>query len=205
MLLVGLTGGIASGKSSVAKRLAEKGAVLIDADVIARQVVAPGSPVLKRIVERFGEDVLTPQGELDRAALGRKVFGDKKALADLNALTHPAIGAEIAKQIDRMRNTDAVVVVDAALLVEAGRSGFDKLVVVAARPEIQLERLVRFRGMSEEEARKRIDSQAPLEEKIAKADIVIWNEGSLEDLAAEVDRLWEELQSDALRRESQRG
>ncbi len=195
MLLVGLTGGIAAGKSVVARRFQELGAVLIDADEIAREVVRPGSPVLERLVERFGEDIVDADGELDRKKLAGKVFGNPDALKDLNAITHPAIGAEIVRRIDEQRNTDNVVVVDAALLVETGRGGFDKLVVVAADPETQMKRLVTLRGMEPDEAKRRIDSQAPLEEKLAKADIVIWNEGSIQELEARVDEVWEELRS----------
>lgn len=199
MLVVGLTGGIAAGKSGVAARLAERGAVVIDADEIAREVVAPGSPVLERLAERFGDDIVAPGGALDREKLARRVFGDAEALKDLNAITHPAIGAEIARRIEEQRPTDNVVVVDAALLVEAGRGGFDKLIVVAARPETQIERLVTLRQMERDEAERRIESQAPLEEKMAKADIVIWNEGSMEELTAETDRVWERLRAEARR------
>ncbi len=197
MYVVGLTGGIASGKSLVASRLAELGAVLIDADVIAREVVEPGSPVLERLVERFGSHILGADGSLDRQKLAHEVFGNPRALSDLNAITHPAIGAEIARRLQDLRDTDAVVVLDAALLVETGRAGLDKLVVVAARPETQLKRLTELRQMDEAEARRRIESQAPLEEKIAKADVVIWNEGTVEELLAQVDRLWEELRAEA--------
>ncbi len=204
MYLVGLTGGIASGKSLVASRLAELGAVLIDADVVARQVVEPGSAVLDRLVERFGSHIIRGDGSLDRQKLADEVFGDPRALSDLNAITHPAIGAEIARQLQELRDTDAIVVLDAALLVETGRAGLDKLVVVAARPETQLKRLTELRQMDEAEARKRIESQAPLEEKIAKADVVIWNEGTVEELLAQVDRLWEELRAEAAKATSGR-
>lgn len=201
MLLVGLTGGIASGKSTVASRLRELGAELIDADEIAREVVEPGTPTLRRLVERFGNDILDRDGKLDRQALARKVFGNPEALNDLNSITHPAIGAEIARRIQQHAKSDAVVVVDAALLVESGRGGFDKLVVVACRPEIQLDRLIRLRGMSREEAEKRISSQAPLGDKLAKADVVIWNEGSMEELYRTIDSVWAELVAEAQSRD----
>ena len=197
MLLVGLTGGIGVGKSLVTARLREKGAVVIDADEIAREVVAPGSKVLERLVERFGEKILDSKGHLDRKKLAEEAFGDQEALKDLNAITHPAIGAEIAKRIEEQRDTDRLVIVDAALLVESGREGFDKLVVVAARPQTQLERLVTYRRMDPQEAERRIASQAPLEDKIAKADIVIWNEGTIEELMRRVDEVWEQLSSEA--------
>jgi dephospho-CoA kinase len=197
MLLVGLTGGIAAGKTTVAGRLRERGAVVIDADEIAREVVEPGSPVLERLVERFGDEILAPDGSLDRQRLADKAFGDPESLKDLNAITHPAIGAEIARRIQAQRGTDNVVIVDAALLVETGRAGFDKLVVVAARPETQLQRVVDLRQMDRDEAERRIKAQAPLDEKVARADIVIWNEGTMEDLLAESDRVWEQLQAEA--------
>lgn len=190
---VGLTGGIASGKSTVSQLLAAKGAVLIDADKIAREVVEPGTPGLAAIVADFGEGVLTPAGELDREALGRIVFEDADANARLRAILYPDIGRTIVERIEAQRDTDNIVVVDAALLVESGWEGLGTLIVVAADAERQVERMVGDRGMSEEDALARMAAQAPVEDKIAKADIVIWNNGSMQELTRRVDEVWDEL------------
>lgn len=192
MFQVGLTGGIASGKSTVSKLLAERGAVVVDADLVAREVVEPGTPALAQIVAVFGEGVLQPDGSLDRDALGAIVFADADANKKLRAITHPAIGARIAEMIDAVRDTDAIVVLDAPLLVEAGWTGMP-LIVVAADPDIQVDRMVRDRDMAEDDARSRMAAQASLEDKLAKADIVIWNNGSLADLEARVDEVWADL------------
>lgn len=193
--MVGLTGGIGSGKSAVSRLLAERGAVVVDADVVAREVVKAGTPGLARVVEEFGEQVLLPDGSLDRAALGTRVFSDPEALSRLNAIVHPLIGARTAELLEQARASGVPLVVhDVPLLVEGGlASTYDVVVVVAAEQETQLDRLVRLRGMTEEEARRRIAAQAPLEDKLAVADQVVHNDGSLGDLAAQVDRLWEEL------------
>lgn len=197
MYLVGLTGGIGSGKSAVAQYLVARGAELIDADVVARKVVEPGTDGLARIVERFGASILHPDGTLDREALAAIVFSDDGARRDLEAITHPAIAAAMAERMASLGETDNVVILDAPLIVETGRGGFDCLLVVAAKDETQVDRLVRLRGMTEADARARIAAQAPLEEKLAKADIVIWNEASLEDLEQEVERVWVRIEEAA--------
>jgi dephospho-CoA kinase len=192
MLMVGLTGGIGSGKSEVSRLLAERGAVVVDADLVAREVVQPGSVGLARVVEEFGEDVRTADGALDRPALGKRVFADPAALARLNAIVHPLVGHRTAELVEQARSSGAPLVVhDVPLLVENDLgSMYDAVVVVAASPQTQVDRLVRLRGMDEQEARQRIDAQAPLADKLAIADHVLDNDGSLEDLAGQVDELW---------------
>lgn len=195
MVTVGLTGGIGSGKSTVSRLLAGHGAVVVDADLVAREVVEPGTPGLKAIVEEFGDQVLRPDGALDRAALGELVFSDPQALARLNAIVHPLIGQRTTELLEQAAaaGTD-VVVHDVALLVENGLAPlYDAVVVVVAEPETQLARLTRLRGMSEDEARRRIAAQAPLGEKLAVATYVVDNDGSVEELAPQVDRLWAAL------------
>lgn len=186
--VIGLTGGIASGKSTVARMFAELGIPVIDADSLAREVVAPGSAGLARIVERFGEEMLLPDGSLDRRRLGRLVFRDPRAREGLNALTHPLIAAKGAERIRALEGADApYILYEAALLVEnASYTSFSGLIVVAASPATQLARLMARDGSTEEEARARIASQLPLERKIAVADYVIRNEGSATDVRAQV-------------------
>ncbi len=188
MLLVGLTGGIASGKSAVSRMLAdEHGIPVIDADVVARVVVEPGRPALAEIAERFGADILLPDGTLDRPALGAIVFADDEARADLNAITHPRITEEMGRRIAAHAEHEGPVVVDSPLLVEMGHAAaYPVVVVVAASPEVQHDRLVRLRGMDADEATGRIASQAPLADKLAVATHVIHNEGTLEELRARV-------------------
>lgn len=195
MLTVGLTGGIGSGKSEVTRLLAARGAVVVDADVVAREVVEPGSPGLARIVAEFGEQVLRPDGSLDRPGLGAIVFADPDALARLNAIVHPLVGERTAELLEQARSSDAEVLVhDVPLLVENGLAAmYDVVVVVAAEPETQLRRLTDRRGMAEEEARQRIAAQAPLADKLAAATHVIRNDGPLEELAPQVDALWDAL------------
>ena len=197
MLTVGLTGGIGSGKSSVSALLVAHGAVLVDADLNARAVVVRGTPGLAAVVEEFGPTVLTPEGDLDRETLGRIVFSDPERLARLNAILHPLVGAEAARQTEQARAAGARVLVhDVPLLVENGLQDlYDVVVVVAASPQTQLDRLTRLRGMSAEDAQARIDAQAPLAAKLAVADYVIDNDGAPADLAPQVDRLWEQLQA----------
>ena len=199
MLTVGLTGGIGSGKSTVTRLLAERGAVVVDADLVAREVVEPGTPGLARIVEEFGKDVLRPDGTLDRPALGARVFSDPQALARLNAIVHPLVGERTAELLEQARAAGAEVVVhDVPLLVENGLAGmYDAVVVVAAGPQTQLDRLVRLRGMAEHEARQRIAAQAPLVDKLAVATHVIDNDGPVEALTAQVDEVWAALVRDA--------
>ena len=195
MLLVGLTGGIASGKTTVSAMLAERGAEVIDADHIARQVVMPGTPAWCKIRDHFGPGVLHPDGQLDRQALADIVFADKSKLALLNEITHPAIFARIADRLEAHHGQDVVVVLDAALLIEAGLAGgVDVVVVVHSPREIQVERLA-AKGVGATDARNRIASQLEPEKRLASADIVIDNGGSLEDLSRQVDTLWEDLQA----------
>lgn len=198
MLLVGLTGGIGSGKSTVARLLEERGAVVFDADVFAREAVAPGTPGHHAVVERFGANVLAPGGELDREALAAIVFADPAARRDLEAIVHPEVRRLLAEGCDRYRDTDRVVVFGAPLLIETGmHSAFDLLIVVAAPVETQIARLLRDRGMSEAQARARIDAQAPTAEKIAYAHFVVDNDGSPEDLERRIDEVWDVLRSRA--------
>lgn len=201
MFLVGLTGGIASGKSTVAERLCHHGAELIDADDVAREVVLPGTPAYKRIVAHFGTGILDPDGFVDRSALGRIVFGDPSQRAVLNELTHPPVMAEIADRLEALTPFDGLVVLDVPLLVEAGVDrGYDAILVVATKPGQQVRRLVDLRGMSEDEARMRIAAQAPLEAKLAVATHVIWNEGTVAELLERTDEVAAELQRCAKRK-----
>lgn len=198
MILVGLTGGIGSGKSTVARLLAGKGAVVIDADVIGHEVQAPGGPAYQPIVDRFGPGILGPDGSINRKKLGEIVFRDPEALKDLNAVTHPEIYAAIVARLDELRETDLLVVLDAPLLVETltdrGRSlGMNALVVVAAGVRDQIDRLAQDRGMAAEDARARIKAQAPQSAKMAAADYIVDNRGSLEGLEKSVDALYDDL------------
>ncbi|MEU0301427.1 dephospho-CoA kinase [Streptomyces sp. NPDC006175] len=193
MLKVGLTGGIGAGKSEVSRLLARYGAVLIDADRIAREVVEPGTPGLTAVVEAFGPGILAPDGSLDRPALGSIVFADPARLATLNAIVHPLVGARSA-ELERAAGPGAVVVHDVPLLTENGLAPlYDLVVVVDAAPGTQLDRLVRLRGMTESDARARMAAQATREERLAVADIVIDNDGPLEDLEFQVRGVWSEL------------
>ncbi|MEU4389406.1 dephospho-CoA kinase [Kribbella sp. NPDC023855] len=192
MLRVGLTGGIGAGKSAVAARLRERGAVVIDSDLLAREVVARGTDGLAEVVEAFG-DVLTADGELDRPAVGRIVFGDEVARRKLEAIIHPRVRARAA-EIEAGAPADAVVVHDIPLLVETGQSDkFDLLLVADVPVEVQLERLTRDRGMTEEEAKARIASQATREQRLAVADVVVDTSGSLAALDARIDEIWPTL------------
>lgn len=195
MLRVGLTGGIGSGKSAVAKLFVQRGAVLVDADLNARAVVAKGTPGLAAVVREFGDEILRPDGELDREALGRIVFADAEKLATLNAIVHPLVGEESARQIAAAEASGATVLIhDVPLLVENGlQARYDAVVVVAASPQTQLHRLTTLRGMSREHAQARIDAQAPLADKLAAASYVVDNDGPIEELAGQVDRIWRAL------------
>jgi dephospho-CoA kinase len=190
VILVGLTGGIGSGKSTVAALLAAKGAVVLDADAITRELQQPGTPVFDSMVARFGPDILAADGTLDRAAVAAIVFNDAAAKKDLEAIVHPAVAAEMLRRLEAERDTDHVVVYDVPLLVEAGRRGFGGVIVVDVDPEVAVERLVRQRGMSEADARARMANQVGRAERLAVADQVIDNSGSREDLAARVDEVW---------------
>ena len=192
MLLVGLTGGIGSGKSTVSELLAAKGAVVVDADAVVRDQQRPGMPVFDAMVERFGPGIVGADGKLDRAAVAEIVFADPQALEDLNAIVHPAVGAEIARRMEELSATDAVVVLDVPLLVEASRGyPLAGLIVVDVEPDIAVERLVMQRGMSEEDARSRMSRQASREERRARADVVIDNRGTFADLSRQVDAVWD--------------
>ena len=194
MLLVGLTGGIGSGKSTVARLLEKRGAVVFDADLLAREAVEPGTPGHASVIERFGADVLAPGGELDREALASIVFADPSARRDLEEIVHPEVRRLFAEGSEAYRDTDRVVVFSAPLLVETGmHTAFEILVVVSATVATQIERLMRQRGMSESSIRARIVAQAPLEDKAAVADFLVDNEGMLDELESQVDRLWSDL------------
>lgn len=190
MQLIGLTGGIGSGKSTVSALLAARGAVVIDADAITRDLQRPGTPVFDAMVERFGPGIVAADGSLDRQAVADIVFVDADALTDLGRIVHPAVGAEIARRLEVEAATDHVVILDVPLLVESGRDDMGALVVVDVDPEVAVGRLVEHRGMREDDARARMARQVSRVDRLAKADIVIDNSGTLEDLAAEVDRAW---------------
>ncbi|MER7665126.1 dephospho-CoA kinase [Streptomyces sp. NPDC096193] len=193
MLKVGLTGGIGAGKSEVSRLLASYGAVLIDADKIAREVVEPGTPGLAAVVEAFGPGILTADGTLDRPALGSIVFADPERLATLNAIVHPLVGAR-SQELEKTAGPDAVVVHDVPLLTENELAPlYDLVIVVDAAPGTQLDRLVRLRGMAESEARARMSAQAAREQRLAIADLVVDNDGPLEDLEPQVREVWAEL------------
>jgi len=199
MLRVGLTGGIGSGKSEVAKRFAALGAVVIDSDQLAREVVEPGTAGYDQIVAEFGPQVVRADGSLDREAIGAIVFADTAARERLNAIVHPLVGEATVARLAAVPD-DAIVVHDIPLLVEAGMAqAFDAVVVVAADPEVQLDRLVRLRGMTPEAARARMAAQATPEQRVAVADYVIHNDGSLEHLADQVAEVWANLRETAER------
>ncbi len=192
MLAIGLTGGIGSGKSTVAGLLVERGAVLVDADAIARQVVEPGQATLARLVERFGPGILAPDGSLDRAGLAAIAFADPAARADLDAIVHPAVGAAMLDRLDEERATDHVVVLDIPLLAEGGRGRYPVagVIVVDCPVDIAVERLVSLRGMERSDAEARVAAQASREARLAVADFVIMNMGSLPELEEMVARAW---------------
>ncbi|MEJ1091628.1 dephospho-CoA kinase [Microbacterium istanbulense] len=200
MPLLALTGGIASGKSTIAARLAEHGAVIVDADQIVRDVQAPGTDVLARIAQDFGSAMITADGALDRAALGARVFGDEEALARLNAIVHPAVRAESARRFAEAfaADADAVVVYDVPLLVEARVDDPWDLIIVADAPAaLREQRLIELRGMDAAQARARIAAQVSDEQRRAVADVLIDTTGSLEHTHAQVDALWERLRNGA--------
>ena len=190
MKLIGLTGAIGSGKSSVSALFARKGAIIIDGDGIAKQLQQKGSTTLQKMVDEFG-DILLETGELDRAKVAQLVFGDADLLKRLNAIMHPAISAEILRQIEENTATDNVVVLDMPLLVENPREGISGLVVVDVDPEVAISRLVQFRNMNEDDARRRMASQASREDRLKVADRVIDNSGSPDALDAQVDEVWD--------------
>jgi dephospho-CoA kinase len=190
MKLIGLTGAIGSGKSSVSALFASKGAIIIDGDGIAKQLQQKGSATLQKMVDEFG-DILLDTGDLDRAKVAQLVFGDADLLKRLNAIMHPAISAEILRQIEANTETDNVVVLDMPLLVENPREGMSGLVVVDVDPEVAISRLVQYRNMNEDDARRRMASQASREDRLKVADRVIDNSGSPDALNAQVDEVWD--------------
>ena len=196
MPLIALTGGIASGKSTIARRLAEHGAVIVDADQIVRDVQSPGSPVLAQIAETFGDDVIFSDGSLDRAALGAKVFGDAGLLAQLNAIVHPAVRKESQRRFDASLrdDADAVVVYDVPLLVEARVDDPWDLIVVAHAPaDVRRTRLIELRGMGERAAQERIDAQVSDDRRVAIADVAIDTSGTVESTIEQTDALWQRI------------
>ena len=190
MKLIGLTGAIGSGKSSVSALFERKGAIIIDGDGIAKQLQQKGSTTLQKMVDEFG-DILLESGELDRAKVAKLVFGDAEMLKRLNTIMHPAIGIEILRQIELNMTTDNVVVLDMPLLVENPRDGMSGLVVVDVDPEVAIARLVQFRNMNEEDARRRMASQASREDRLKVADRIIDNSGNPESLGSQVDDVWD--------------
>ncbi|TMR98163.1 dephospho-CoA kinase [Nonomuraea basaltis] len=193
MLKIGLTGGIGSGKSEVSKRLSARGAVVIDADKIAREVVEPGTAGLARVVAVFGDEVLRPDGSLNREKLGSIVFADSERLAALNAIVHPLVGERVA-HLQGQAADDAIVVYDVPLLAENKLAPmYDVVIVVDAADEVRIRRLAEHRRMPEADAKARIAAQASREDRLAVADIVVPNEGSLEELDARVSDVWDEL------------
>jgi dephospho-CoA kinase len=191
MLLAGLTGGIGSGKSTFAALLAERGAQIVDADVIGHDAIRPGAPAWQSIVDQFGDEILAPSMEIDRRRLGEIVFADANKRAALNAIVHPEIFRRIADELDRLRASDAIVVLDAALIVETGLdASCDLLIVVVSDISTRAERLTRTRGMTMEQVTARIAAQVDPATLSERADIVVANDGSLDDLVREADRVW---------------
>ena len=197
MLAVGLTGGIGAGKSTVAELLVGHGAALVDADRIAREVVAPGGPAYQPLIDRFGLEIVDAEGGIDRPKVAALVFGHPDALADLNAITHPAIGLEMIARRDRFAAADDIVVLDIPLLRPIHRETLDlaAVVVVDTPTELALDRLVTRRGMSLEDATARIGSQPDRQTRLDGADLVVDNSGDVDHLRAEVDRVWSELEA----------
>jgi dephospho-CoA kinase len=190
VILVGLTGGIGSGKSTVSGLLQARGAVIIDADAIVREVQQPGSPVLVELAQKFGPDVLAQDGSLDRQAVANIVFTDPDALKSLNAIVHPAVGREMNQRMIAQRASKNVVILDIPLLTENPREGLQGRIVVDIPVELQVQRLTSFRGFDEADARARISRQATRQERLDKADFVVDNSGGLEDLIPQIDLLW---------------
>src|SRR3954447_17375459 len=193
MILVGLTGGIGSGKSTVSAMLAARGAEIVDADMITRDVQRPGSPVVEKIAARFGEAVIDADGSLLRARLAEIVFSDADALRDLNAIVHPAVGKEINRRVEMEKATDTVVCLDIPWLTENPRKGLQGKIVVDVPVEVQVDRLVRYRGFSEDDARAPIARQATRDERLRDADFVVDNSGSIDELEPQIVELWEWL------------
>lgn len=194
MLLVGLTGGLGAGKSTVARLLAERGAVVVDADELARKALDPGTPGFEQVCDLFGRDILDAEGRIDRRVLATRVFADEGKRRALESITHPEVFRLLADTVESYRGTDVVLVFDAPLIIETGfHEAVDVLVVVTAPEEAQVERVMRERGMSEGEARARIGAQVEGGRREELADVIIRNDGDLEELRSRVDELWGEL------------
>lgn len=192
VMLIGLTGGIGAGKSTVAQLFEERGVPIVDADVIARDVVKPGEPALAELVEHFGDRILAADGELNRGKLAEVAFADAESHEALNAIMHPAISAETAKRIDALRGDHPVIVHDVPLLVEAGLAGnYDLTVLVDTPAQIRLQRLTELRGMDPDDAKKRIAAQATDEQRRAVCDVALDNSGDIEHLRAQFEKMWE--------------
>ena len=189
-LEIGLTGGIGSGKSTVSAGLVKRGAVLVDADAIVRDLQKPGKPVFKKMVERWGEKIITNEGDLDRQAVADIVFKDAEELAALNEIVHPLVREEIANQREKYIKGNAPIILDIPLLIESGYENLSGIIVVDLHTEEAVERLVKYRGFSREDALNRISSQVDREERLSKADFVIDNNGDLDSLENEIDKAW---------------
>ncbi|MFP5487745.1 MAG: dephospho-CoA kinase [Acidimicrobiia bacterium] len=190
MLVLGLTGGIGSGKSTVSSLLEERGAVIIDADRVVRDLQRPGEPVFEAMVEAFGPGIVAADGTLDRQAVADLVFGDDEKLKTLNGIVHPAVGVRMAEQMAALADTDRVVILDVPLLVEKGGYDTAATIVVDVDPDLAVARLVEHRGFTEADARARMARQSSREDRLAMADVVIDNSGAVRDLEAQVDELW---------------
>jgi len=195
VILLGLTGGIGSGKSTVSAMLADRGAVIIDADAIVRELQAPGQPLLAELAAEFGDSILGADGSLDRAALAAAAFGDKEKVAALNRIVHPAVGREMNRRLEEQRDTDNVVVLDIPLLAENPRKGLCGVIVVDVPVDTAVERLMKHRGFSESDARARVANQASRETRLAIADRVLDNSGDIASLESQVNEVWQWAQS----------
>lgn len=194
MLLIGLTGGIGSGKSTVSAGLADRGAVVVDADAIVKELQRAGTPVFEAMVDRFGGQIVGSDGELDRAAVAAIVFDDSVALADLGAIVHPPTQMEIFRRVEEQRDGDRTVILDVPLLVESGWSDLAGTIVVDLDHDTAVERLVRYRNFDEQDARRRMANQVSREKRLEAADFVVDNTGSREDLYREIERAWNWLE-----------
>jgi dephospho-CoA kinase len=193
MILVGLTGGIGAGKSSVSSGLFRLGAVIVDADAIVRELQQPGTPLLAALADRFGDGILHPDGSLDRAALATVAFSDADTVAELNRIVHPAVGHEMNRRVDEQLVTDHVVVLDIPLLAENPREGLAATIVVDCPVEVAVERLVTLRGFSRQDAEARVSHQASREKRLALATHVVHNDGTLDHLQQQINTLWQQL------------
>lgn len=194
MLLVGLTGGIGAGKSTVARLLERRGAVVIDADQLSREAIERGTPGFDRVVDVFGPGVVTPDGDLDRSALAARIFSDPGERASLEAIVHPEVARRFGERVDPYRTTDRVVVYVTPLLVELGLApAFDVVVVVTASPHLRASRVASDRGLSPDEVRRRMAAQATDDQRVEVADVLVDNDGSLVELEPQVERLWTDL------------